>query len=128
MKKRIAIITMILIIALISVGPVFASYYYSFTFSPPFAGSMKWDSDEDVSGLSPYVDPNGSSAKTNYFLTTAPGETVLATHIVYEVDTTARRYFTYQTGYGGVGQDYCLAGFPSNFDFNYYYIPGVWLP
>lgn len=131
MKKKITVIMIILLLVFVAVGPVFAEppYYYYFIFDPPFAGSMNWDSPSQfVSGSSSYVDPNGSSAETNYFLTTQPGEIILATYILYEVETTTKRYFTYQTGYGGIGQKYCLAGYPSNYDFNYYTISGYWLP
>jgi len=130
MKKSITALAVIVILLLVSVCPAFAEpYNYSFTFTPPFGGSMRWVyPNQYVSGSTPYVDPNGSSAETNYFLTTDYGEIVLATYLLCRVDTTSRRYFTYQQGYGGLNQDYCFAGYPSNVDFNYYQISGIWLP
>ncbi|GAE29745.1 hypothetical protein [Halalkalibacter hemicellulosilyticus] len=83
---------------------------YSFTFNPPFAGSLQSTTlVTKSSGTSPFVNPSHSSTPTNYFLSPTRFSSTTATNIVSNISTSGRRGFSYSSGYGGSGQSYCLS-------------------
>jgi|BioPla2DNA2_1021312.scaffolds.fasta_scaffold190362_1 hypothetical protein len=77
---------------------------------------------------SAFVNPAVSQVPTNYFLSPEPGSTRQATALIKNVSTSGKRYFEYYSSYGGIGTRYCLAAYPSNWDFDTYTTRGTWSP
>ena len=127
MSKKIKV-TLLIVLVLLMAGTTVLAASYSFHFIPPFTGSARWATATTVSGSAPYVDPSGTTNGTTYVLV------LPAYHSTTDVSnfrtnvTSAKTYFTYNTGYGGSGQQYNLCGFPTATDFQEYYAAGSWLP
>lgn len=131
MKKRIiATIGALTILLSISITVLAASSYnYSFTLTPPYGGSLKSTARQTVkTGDSPFVHPNVSATPTNYFLSPLQLSTTQATNIVSNISTVGKRNFSYLSGYGGVGNSYCLSAYPTNIHFLEYRVTGTWSP
>lgn len=130
MFKRKVTKTVVLALCLLMLTSVsvFAASY-SFHFKPPFAGCIQHSSPATADGkFTPYVDPDGTTNATTYVLTMPDaGSTVTVSNFKENV-TSAKTYFTYNSGYGGSGQKYKLTGYPSNYDFQEYYAAGTWKP
>jgi hypothetical protein len=128
MKKR--IISFVLALSLVfamSVSAFAASY--AFFISPPFVGSLKSTATQIVvSGTAANVNPSTSATPTSYYLSPTPGSSTTATGVLTSISTSGYRGFTYNSGYGGVGNYYCLSGYPSNSDFLTYNVGGTWSP
>jgi hypothetical protein len=106
-----------------------ASQNFDFTIRPPFIGSMVSSNLVTVTtGMSPFVNPNVSATPTTYFLSPQRVSSTQATQLISNVSTAGRRNFTYLTGYGGVGNRYCLSAYPSNTSFLEYRVTGTWSP
>jgi len=102
---------------------------FSFSFTPPFAGSMQSTFLQEVTSInSAYVNPSHSATPTNYFLSPNQKSSTTATNILTDISTSGKRTFTYNSGYGGIGNKYCLSGYPSNWDFVDYTVSGSWSP
>jgi hypothetical protein len=128
MKKRL-ISTVAGAILLLSVSASAFAASYNFYFQPPFAGSMNSSGPSTVAtSNSAYVQPNNpnSFTATNFFLNTSYNGSTNATNIITNVTTAGKRSFTYNSGYGGIGNSYYLSGYPSNFDFTNYEVFGGW--
>lgn len=128
MKKKVISFTAVLsLVFAMSVSAFAASY--TFNFKTPFVGSLLSTSAVAVKSLkTAYVNPNTSATPTTYFLGTTASVTTNATNYFTNVSTSGKRSFTYNAGYGGVGTQYKLAGYPSNFDFQNYKVAGTWSP
>lgn len=102
---------------------------FSFSISPPFAGSMVSSSlVTKTSTSTPYVSPSHSTTPTNYFLSPQRGSSTQATSLVTNISTAGRRNLSYLSGYGGTNQRYCLSAYPSNTSFVRYSVSGTWAP
>ena len=63
----------------------------------------------------------------NYYLFRSDlGVTNMATAVATVYDDQFVHYMPYNSGYGSVGEEYTLAGYPNAFYFQYYYVEGVW--
>ena len=117
-----------LVIATLSVG-VSAYGSFSFHFKPPITSAFNHSPAAATNGaLSPWVQLAGTTAGTTYFLAhpTAPytdNVTDFRTNI-----TAGTAYFTYYSGYGGLGQAYTLGGLPTSLYFLEYYSSGTFQP
>lgn len=128
MKRRI-VVSVLSILLVVGVPVSAAALDYDFVFKPPFAGSMLSTDLYDVEQAdSAYVRPLISATPTTYFLSPTPFTSTEATNYVTDISTSGKRSFTYKSGYGSVGNEYCLSGFPSNYDFVRYYVYGDWSP
>lgn len=98
-----------------------ASYTFSFPDYTQSVGSMRWTPINQIvsSGQYPYVYPDYSSIQTFYFLTPYQNSTIQATNII-SCSLHQAIFFTWRTGYGGIGNAYYLAGYP---DANVYQRP-----
>ncbi|MBM7542337.1 hypothetical protein [Amphibacillus cookii] len=102
---------------------------FSFTISPPFAGSLVSSSlVTKTSTSTPYVSPSHSATPTHYFLSPQRGSSTQATGLVTNISTAGRRNLSYLSGYGGTNQRYCLSAYPSNTSFVRYSVSGTWAP
>ncbi|MBZ4665362.1 MAG: hypothetical protein JG770_615 [Mahella sp.] len=127
-KRKVKV--MLLVVCLLMVGSVSAfAVTYSFHFEPPFVGSVQHSPSAMADGtFTPYVDPSGTTNATTYVLTLpSPGSIDTVSSFAPNV-TSAKTYFTYNSGFGGLGQYYKLTGYPSNSDFQEYYAAGGWKP
>lgn len=102
---------------------------FSFTITPPFAGSMESTSLIGKTNTSrPYVNPSHSTTPTSYFLSPKRESSTQATSLISNISTSGTRNMSYLSGYGGTGQKYCLSAYPTNYDFATYKISGTWAP
>lgn len=128
MRKRIIILIAVLCLFAVSGTALAAEYSYSFTFNPPFVGSLRYTEPRIRRvGDTPYVWPSYSTTPTNYVLI-PEHEITPVTNTLKEIYTAGKRSFTYLPGYGGYGQKYRLAGYPTYTDFDTYTISGKWSP
>lgn len=127
-RKLSKLIVLTLSLLIIGTLSVFAATY-DFYFEPPFAGSIQHSLPSEADGaFTPYVCPYGTTNATTYVLT-QPEYNSTSTVSNYITDVTSGiHYFTYETGYGGSGQDYKLSGYPSDFYFQQYTDSGNWKP
>lgn len=51
-----------------------------------------------------------------------------ASYNITNITTSGKRSFTYYDGYGGIGNKYCLSGYPTHWDYTPYSISGTWSP
>lgn len=129
MRKRIIILIAVLCLFAVSGTALAAEYSYSFTFNPPFVGSLRYTEPRIRRvGDTPYVWPNYSTTPTNYVLVTEHSVTTPATNTLKEIYTAGKRYFSYLPNYGGYDEAYRLAGYPTYTDFDTYTISGKWSP
>lgn len=129
MKKRIVsfVAVMSLVFAMSATAAFAASY--TFKFEGSFIGSLKTSSAQTVQTLNAaYVNPSASAVPTTYYLCTTASDTTNVTNWITDVSTAGKRSFTYNSGYGGVNNQYKLAGYPSNWDFVDYTVTGSWSP
>ncbi len=100
---------------------------YDLNIPYPFVNSMRSTKIiEKKPGESPYVNPKTNTIYTNYFLSPEPRSSITATNVI-RTNTTGRRNFTYNSGYGGVGTSYCLSAYPGvTGDYDPYNVRGKW--
>lgn len=128
MLKKVLAMAGALTMVFASIGTtVFAADSYNLTIPSPYVGSLQsTELLEKERGTSPYVDPSKNTLVTKYFLSPEPGSSVTATNIV-TTSTTAKKSFTYESGYGGVGTDYCLSAYPGvTGSYDEYVVSGTW--
>ena len=111
MKKRIVVMLAVFFLTVGIATPAFATSY-SLNIPYPFAGSMQSTSlAVKLAGESPYVSPSINTIATCYFLSPQRISSTQATDIV-TTGSLGSKSFTYLSGYGGVGQNYCLSAYP----------------
>lgn len=87
------------------------TYRYDFDFPSSIYYSMRYSPKHNVSSGTPYVYPDTSTVSTKYFLSPYREGWTQATN-VQTISVRQKKYFTWNSGYGGSGQSYCLAGCP----------------
>ena len=124
-KKTIGILC--LFVMLLATPVTASAYNFSLTMPGYFVGSMRWTSVyQKTSATTPYVDPSINTLPTAYFLTPQRNSTIQATDI-YTISNGAKHYFTWESGYGGVGTSYGLAAYPNmSGDWDAYVTRGTW--
>lgn len=137
MKKRfLAIIAVILCMFSFSCN-VFAaqtprSYTFGYTQGEKVKLRLSSNPYNPTSGYRPYVNPSASSTITRYYLVSKDviddGDVIPAATNYLSVSTAGKKYFTYNTGYGGTGEKYYLGGYPLESGYYSYTIGGTWAP
>lgn len=125
--KKVPVTLALVLCLLLLVSTIAFAASYSFHFVPPFSGSAQRTSSSVANGTTAYVYPGGSSEGTTYVLV-LPGTWTSVSSFVTNLGSHTQRNFTYNTGYGGSGQSYAMAGYPYDSDFTEYYISGTWKP
>lgn len=130
MKKKAICSLFIILFFMTSKLTVFsATYTFAFPDYTQSVGSMRWTPATQLvsTGQHPYVYPDTASIKTFYFLTPYHSSTIQATNIK-ACDTHQAKYFSWNTGYGGEGNAYFLAGYPDSSIYHRpaYTISGYW--
>ena len=86
---------------------------YTLRITSPIKNSLKsTDVIKKASTAKAYVQPEKILTNTGYFLSPTRFSSTEATFIVSKTNT-SKSNFTYRSGYGGVGQSYCLSVFPN---------------
>lgn len=130
MKKRwVAALVLACMMMLGSIA--YGSGTFQFSFPNYVSGSLRktpYYLTKDTSST-PYVQTNNSTISTVYFLAPYDQELVMATHTRY-ITTAGTYYFTWNSGYGGIGTFYRLEGYPdlNNGSWNAYSVNGTWSP
>lgn len=130
MKKKF-FLTLAICFCFVSVLTVtaLAAHDYDFSFDGEYVGSMNSTDLKKVEKRdSAFVNPSKASVPTNYFLSTDQKSYREVTNIITNVTTSGKRSFTYYDGYGGLGNRYCLSGYPTHWDYTPYSISGTWSP
>ena len=118
-------------------GTAMAAYSFYHTFYPPHAGSLKTTEERNTSGASitdAYVTHRTVTTPTSHCLVRKMGSTpnamndIFVTFTITDFGTAGTRYFTYKTGYGGGGQPYYMASYPTPIEFEQYSLSGTWNP
>lgn len=106
--------------------PVFARNY-NLTITSPYVGSMASTIFyTKTKAGNPYVQPNKSTLKTKYFISTKRLSSTVAAGTV-TVSDTSRYTMSWRTGYGGTNINYCLSACPGvNTDYDTYNVSGTW--
>lgn len=149
-KRTIALFGFLIMIIIIAVTPVAAvapadtkipsqggmryQKPYLFDFIPPYSGSLQTTSQaieiEAVGAGKVKQDFFWNEIATvgvNYYLFKSTSSvTDIATTVVKVYNDYNLHYLTYKTGYGALGEDYKLAGYPGKITFNYFHVEGMW--
>ena len=81
---------------------------------------------EKTTTSTPYVYPNKNSISTNYFLSPTRMSSTQATNVI-PISAIEKKFFTWKTGYGGIGTSYCLSAYPDvTGDYDAYNVSGEW--
>ena len=110
-----------------SVASVNEERNYEFTFPDYYVGSMRSTGLYEKKNTSaPFVYPQYSEHTTWYFLAPKILDSSGATSPVI-ARAGEKVYFTWYDGYGGIGQNYCLSGYPDANGHNKSYLAyGTW--
>lgn len=128
MKKNLKCLCIVMAVVMISCSAVFAASY-TFTMIPPYDGCIRYSTGVHRTGGTPYVNPSVATIyPSTYVLVPQQSTRVLATKALTNISTAGRRNFTYNTGYGGNGQTYYLAGHCTEKKFEMYTVTGTWSP
>ncbi len=137
MKKRILVLTLIIIMLVLLAGiayaesaGVFSSGSYHFEIDPPVLGSAKSSSPIKADGgMNPWVNPTIYATPTIYWIqvSTSPLGTDVSTNLLI-LNTPGSVSFNYKLGYGGSGQWYRLVGGGAYNPYLTYEVYGTWSP
>jgi hypothetical protein len=109
--KMIVVVAFVFVVfSVSSYARITRSYYFSFPES--VSNSMRYTYKYEVDGGTPYVYPSISTISTQYFLSPNTYGWTQATDVA-TINDREWRNFTWNSGYGGSGQYYCLAGCPA---------------
>lgn len=126
-RKRILSVLLMTMCLMMGIGTYASAAFYSATLSPPFNNCAKRTGVVKSNG-SRYVSPNAYTMSTTYciILEDYPPTTVVSSYV--KTGTPGKEYFTYLPGYGGNGHKYRMLMYPSQSNFNEYYVSGDWQP
>ncbi|MBC8542065.1 hypothetical protein [Bianquea renquensis] len=131
-KKVVSLMLLTFIVASVVAVPVMAAtdppYSYGWLMPAEFKGSARSTAlmEKTSAYTTPYVNPSINTLPTAYYLSPARLSTINATDEI-TLNAPGKRNFTWRSGYGGVGQSYCLTAYPNmNGDWDEYTIRGTW--
>lgn len=127
MKKKIKCLCVVMALAMICSASAFAASY-NFPIVPPYSGCIQYSSGVQRTSGTPYVSPSVAATPTTYVIVPEQNTHNFATNIITSVSTAGRRNFTYNSGYGGTGHTYYLAGHSTERSFLAYTVRGTWNP
>ncbi|MBQ8637758.1 MAG: hypothetical protein IJ468_01160 [Lachnospiraceae bacterium] len=93
----------------------------------PLPGSMQsTELYQKIESGNAYVKPGLITISTNYFISVQKKSSIRATNVIAKSNT-VKSTFTWNTGYGGVEQSYCLSAYPAVVGaYEDYRIKGTW--
>ncbi|TYQ16695.1 UNVERIFIED_CONTAM: hypothetical protein Cloal_3263 [Acetivibrio alkalicellulosi] len=128
-KRVVAFVLVLCVFFMVSITSFANNHEFRLVIRPPFPGSMQSTSRQRVDYLNnAFVNPALSQVPTNYFLSPEPGSRIQATEVIENISTPGKRWFTYFSGYEGIGNRYCLSAYPANWNFDAYTTRGTWSP
>ena len=126
MKKHLG---MICLMASLMVGGSVAAFGYGYNLNIPYPLPNSMQSTKiftKTAATTPYVQPNKNTISTNYFLSPQTKSALSATNIIAR-DSAIKGNFTWNAGYGGIGNSYCLSAYPNVAGkYDAYNVSGTW--
>lgn len=121
-KKVVSLMLLTFIVASVVAVPVMAAappYSYGWLMPAEFKGSARSTAlmEKTSAYTTPYVNPSVNTLPTAYYLSPTRLSSTDATNVI-TLSTPGKRNFTWKSGYGGVGQSYCLTAYPN--------MSGIW--
>ena len=129
-KTRYMLLVIAFVITMMSAS-VAALGSFSFTFTPPIVGAARNSGLAATNGAqNPYIQLDGSTARTIFCFVRLEGTAPYTDNVTNINDniTGGKTYFSYNTGYGGLGQYYMILGLPYYYNFLEYSSSGVFQP
>ncbi len=125
--KRLLALTLVLMMVVALFAMPASAYSYNFSFPNTINDSLRSSSMQTRGTANPSFTPYVATVSTYYYLSPQRYSSTNATNIIAKTNISTSS-FTFRSGYGGVGQSYCLSGCPNSGigSWNAYSVNGSW--